>query len=104
MIKMEDTMKIHKFTVYIYGFNDEARSTISDAMDALSETKQDYIIHPYHETTTEMEYIEDYHPLNKQNIPKELWEKYMDKKLKGLLENKIRADKELEEYKKEKGL
>jgi hypothetical protein len=104
VIKTERTTKIHKFTVYIYGFNDNNLSSVEEAKEIIGSTRWDYIVHPYHEKSIEIEEISDGHPLNKQELPKEDWEKYMDAELKTLFENKLKADKELEEYRKKNGL
>ena len=104
MIELERTTKIHKFTVYIYGINDHNLSSVEEAEEIICSTKWDYIIHPYNEKSIEIEEIGDGHQLNKQILPKENWEKYMDTELKTLFENKLKADKELEEYRKKKGL
>lgn len=101
---MIETTKIHKFTVYMYGFNDLSLCAITDAEEILKSTRWDYIIHPYHEKTIEIDDISDDHPLNRDDLPKETWEKYMDSELKRLFENKLKADKELDVYKFEKGL
>jgi len=104
VIELERTTKIHKFTVYIYGFNDNNLSSVKEAEEIVCSTKWDYIIHPYYEKSIEIEEISDGHPLNKQELPKEEWEKYMDAELKTLFENKLKSDKELEEYRKKKRL
>ncbi len=95
------TTKIHKLIVYVYGFNDERLSTQEDVKLLLESTKWDYIIHPHHEKSVEIEEIGDSHPLNNEKVPKETFEMYMDDNLKKLYENKLKADKELEKYKKE---
>jgi len=101
---MKRTTKIHKFTVYAYGFNDNNLSDVKEIKEIICNTRYDYIIQSYHEKTIERDGISEDHPLNNNNLSKEMWEKYMDDELKRLFENKIKADKELEEYKNKRGL
>lgn len=95
---MERTTNIHKFTVYMYGVNDESLSSIKDAKESIASTENDFITFPYHEKTIEIEDIGDNHELNNINLTKETWEKYMDDELKRLYRNSIDADKELKKY------
>lgn len=98
-------MTLHKFTVYMYGLNDNKRSTILRAISVLENPKaKDYVVYPYHERSTKVEDIEGTHPLRRPIVERKTWEKYLDNKLVKLLEAKAKADEELEAYKKKKGL
>jgi len=94
-------MRLHKFTVYMYGFNDEQELTIKDAKEVLSSSRRDVIIQPYAEKSIYMEYIYDNHPLNKDNLKKETWELYMNPKLDELYNIFKKAEKDFKDYRKE---
>lgn len=100
---MERTTTLHKFTVYVWGFNDMANSQIDEAADAISDQRFDLCIKPFHEMSIEIGDIHDDHPLNK-GPSKETYELFMDPKLKELFDRKISAERELHEYMMEKGL
>ena len=90
--RMERKNNIHKFTVFVYGFNDHMECTVDEVMDQIESTRGDFGVYTFHKKSVTIPEMEDGHPLN-QNPSEETWELFMDDELKTSFEELAKAKK-----------